>query len=64
MAELNLIKHTIPKGWRERNLQVEGEYETIEINYNSSDILVLAKGESDELRNILEFLGKGYYLLN
>lgn len=33
-------------------MQIEGEYETIEINYNSSDILVLSKGESDELRNI------------
>lgn len=38
--------------WFEGNLQVEGEYETIQINYNSSDILVLSKGESDESRNI------------
>lgn len=38
--------------WFEGNLQIEGEYQTLEINYNSPDILVLSKGESDELKNI------------
>lgn len=38
--------------WFEGNLQIDGEYKTLEINYNSPDLLVLSKGDSDELRNI------------
>lgn len=37
--------------WFEGNLQIEGENETLEINFNSLDMLVLSK-RSDKLDNI------------
>ena len=37
--------------WFDGNLQIEGEYGTLEINFNSFDILVLSK-RSDKLDNI------------
>ena len=41
--------------WFEGNLQVEGSYNELEINYNSPDLLVLIK-ESNEVRNIYRVL--------
>ena len=41
--------------WFEGNLQVEGSYYELEINYNSPDLLVLIK-ESNEVRNIYRVL--------
>ncbi len=37
--------------WFEGEIQIEGEYETLEINYNSPDMLVLAK-RNDDVQNI------------
>ena len=37
--------------WFEGNIQIEGEFETLEINFNSYDILVLSK-RGDGLDNI------------
>jgi hypothetical protein len=37
--------------WFEGNIQIEGEYKTIEINFNSYDVLILSK-RSDGVDNI------------